>query len=80
MSGAARLKNMTNVIEEKRMGTGLESRRTGRVVSLRNRVIADRWPDTKVSAMPSINCFSHQISVVIACREFASLLIERQPS
>jgi hypothetical protein len=25
MSGAARLKNMTNLIEEKRMGTGLES-------------------------------------------------------
>jgi hypothetical protein len=38
------------------------------------------WPDTKVSAMRSINCFSYPISVVIACREFASLLLERQRS
>jgi hypothetical protein len=38
------------------------------------------WTDTKVSAMSSINCFSHPISVVIACRELASLLIERRPS
>ena len=38
------------------------------------------WTDTKVLTIPSFNDFARPISGVIACQEFASLPIERQPS